>query len=581
MGNESNVWKMAKGYDIQPAALWAWVRQHATFEDWQWAQQVGDLFSDLKKDADVMYRHLSGVAPESIPLKEIDLGNYGKLPGWYYPLIAHPEFEGPGTPKAVIGGNGLEQEGFVRATTANGYTKARTEAKYPLALDLDMMPHRIGQMIHDIEMRPAIINASKIFYDKEVRTAIATRFGNEWRDALVPYLRDVANNANYVAKNQKRMEQVSEFIRQNMITTLVGLNPGTFLKHTPTALVQSIHEVGAGRFLRAMRGLWSVNEATGESNWQFAMRESEELQRRHTHFQETLGGAGDQLIPTKGYATLRSTVNYYASKPVAMGDLVSAVPTWLAQYTKSLEEGATHGDAVYMADRAVRRAHGSTSITNRSAVMRGGYSPWLASVYGFFNHIMNRQYEAAWQAGDALDMIKNKEGTYVDAMNEGQRFTGRLWAYVIAPAIIEELVSPLTNDEHESWGVKAAKGLTFTIGASWIGIRDLANAILNGRDPALGLATTAGKSITDVLRDVMKDKPLSKEHAGKLVKDASVLLGTSTGLMPAQVGKTAEFGLNIATGHDRPKGPWGWMVGARFGTLKGHSGTFNEWMRHH
>ncbi len=577
-GNKSNLEKMARGYGLEPEMVQAWLHRYATAEDWQWAQRVGDIFSDLKRDADVMYRNLSGVAPESIPLSPIATP-HGTLPGWYYPLIAHPEFESKGTSRKALGGNGLEEEGFIRATTANGYTKARTGAMYPLALDLDMMPYRIGQMIHDIEMRPAVINASKIFYDNDVRTAIATRFGNEWRDLLVPYLRDVTNASNYAAKNQKRMQQVGEFLRQNLITTLVGINPGTFLKHTPTALVQSIQEVGADRFSRAVRGLWSVNEATGERNWDFAMRESEELQRRHTHFMETLGGAGDQLIPKKGYASLRQTVNYWASYPVAMGDLASATPTWLAQYTKSLEEGATHGDAVYMADRAVRRAHGSTAITNRSAVMRGGYSPWLSSVYGFFNHIMNRQYEALWQAGEAIDAVKG--GDRSTAMADAQRFTGQLWAYVLAPAIIEELVSPLTNDEHESWGLKAAKGLTYTLGASWIVVRDLANAILNARDPALGLATTAAKSLTDVARDLAKDKPLGKAHAQKLVKDGATLLGTSTGLMPAQVGRTAAGVTGLAMGTERPQGPWAWMTLGRYGTLDKHPRTFQEWQRHH
>lgn len=576
-GNTSNLTKLAKGYGLQGEQVMAWLHQHATKADWDWAQKLGDTFADLKAEADVMYRNLSGVAPESIKLAPVDTP-HGQYPGWYYPLIAHPEFEGPS--KRMMGKNALEQDGYVRATTANGYTKARTGAIYPLALDLDMMPYRIGQMIHDTEMRPAIINASKIMYDKDVRAEISTRFGNEWRDMMVPYLVDVANSANYMTKGQKRLANVSEFIRQNMITTLVGLNPGTFLKHTPTALVQSIHEVGGKEFVQAMRSLWSINERTGESNWQFAMRESEELQRRHSHFQETLGGAADSLIPTSGFASLRATVQRYAATPVAMGDLVSAVPTWLAQYTKEINVGATHGDAVYMADRSVRRAHGSTAITNRSAVMRSGYNPWLASVYGFFNHIMNRQYEMTWKAGEAIDAVKDSDTAYTEAMQQGKSLTAQLFAYVVAPAIIEELVSPLASEDGESWGKKAAKGLAYTLGASWIGVRDFVNAALMAKDPGLGLMTTAMKTLADPIRDMTKDRPLSKEHAGKLVKDASTLLGTSTGLFPAQAGKVMEFGYGVHEGVEHPRGPWGWLTGMRYGTLKGHPETFDQWKRH-
>lgn len=577
VGNDSNLDKLARGYKVQKEQVLAWVHQHATKEDWDWAQKMGDIFAELKHEADLMYRNISGVAPESIVLAPVQTP-HGEYKGWYYPLIAHPEFEGP--TRRMMGPSALEQEGFVRATTANGYTKSRTGVAYPLALDLDMLPPRMKQMIHDVAMRPSVINASKIFYDKEVRGAVSKHFGNEWRDMLVPYLVDVANSANYMPKEQRIFTGVSEFVRQNMITTLVGLNPGTVMKHGPTALVQSLHEVGTIEFLKSMKSLVSINDRTGETNWQFAMKGSEELQRRHQNYIETLGGATDLLQPTTGYASLRATIQRFSAMPVAISDLLSAVPTWLAQYEKTTKEGSTHGDAVYMADRAVRRAHGSVAITNRSAVMRSGaFGQWLSSVYGFFNHIMNRQYEMVWKAGEMLG--EAKAGEYRAAMQRAPELTSMLFAYVLAPALIEEMVTPLISDDKESWGKKAAKGLAFTLGASWIGVRDVANAMLNGRDPSVGLLSTAGKTVTDVVRDLSKDKPFNKTHAGKLVKDAATLMGALSGVVPAQVGRVAQFSHGMIQGTERPKGPWGWMTGMRYGTLDRHPKTFAEWQRHH
>jgi hypothetical protein len=252
----------------------------------------------------------------------------------------------------------------------------------------------------------------------------------------------------------------------------------------------------------------------------------------------------------------------------------------MAEYKMQLEAGQTHGDAVYMADRAVRRAHGSVAITNRSGVMRGGaLSQWFASVYGFFNHIMNRQYELLWKSGETLGMVK--DGEYKAAMQRGGELTGMLIAYVVAPALIEEMVTPLMSQDGDSWGKKAAKGLAFTLGASWIGVRDIANALLNGRDPSVGLISTEAKTITDFARDLGKQGPFSKEHAGKVVRDGATLLGGLSGVVPAQVGRAAQFGYGVQAGTERPKGPWGWMTGARYGSLKGHPATFDEWQRHH
>lgn len=573
-GTDSNMVKMARGYKLDPKDMMNWVHQHATKADWDFVQGVWDnIFKDIKAKSDTMYRSLTGgVSAENIPPREIQTP-HGTYAGGYYPIIFHPEFEGKS--KTLMGKDVLEGENFVRATTPAGYTKGRTGYTAQLSLDLDAMPGRVAQMLHDVAMRPAVLNASKVFYDADIRKAISAHYGNEYRDLLIPYLRDVANAAGFNSKGQKAFAKTSEFIRQNMVSTLVGLNPGTVMKHGPTALMQSIQEVGPVAFGKAVANLFSKDEVTGETNWQFAMTNSLELQRRHQNYEETLSGARAQLVPDGKFMSLRQTVLKYASMPVALSDIASAVPTWLAQYEKASLAGENHGDAIYSADRAVRRAHGSTAVTNRPAIMRDA-SPWLTSVYTFFNHIMNRQAELVWKSGDALGMVK--DGDYAKAMGKVPELSAMLFAYVLAPALIEELVTPQTNKEGESWGMKAAKGLGFTLGASWIGVRDVASAIINGRDPSVGIYSTAGATITNLARDFGKNQPLSKDHAGRVIQDASALLGLGTGMMPEQVGRAARFGHDVATGQQHPKGPWGWVVGSRYGTLDKHSSTFGNYM---
>ena len=153
------------------------------------------------KKSDTMYRSLTGgVAPESIPIRPVDTP-HGQFKGGYYPVIYHSEMEG--TSKKLMGKDPLEQENYVRATTPAGYTKTRTGYAAPMALELDAMPGRIGQMLHDIALRPAVLSAAKIFYDHDVRSAIRAHFGAEYRDELVPYLRGVANASNYESKDRK------------------------------------------------------------------------------------------------------------------------------------------------------------------------------------------------------------------------------------------------------------------------------------------------------------------------------------------------------------------------------------------
>lgn len=562
VGNASNMDKLARGYSVKPEAIMSWLHQHATKEDWNWAQKQGDIFEEINKEAATMYRGLTGIEPEKIEIKPIQTP-HGAYAGWYHPVVYDPVWEGQS--KKLIGGSALEEDNYVRATTPRGYTKQRTGYAAPLSLYLDQTPVRMKQMLHDIAFRPAVINASKIFYDKEVRAAIAQHYGVEYRDLLVPWLRDVANSGNYRSDAAKVGTMVSEFMRQNIIATLIGFNPGTVMKHGPTAAVNSITEVGPINFLKAVKGLTEVNEATGESNWSFAMNTSEELARRHRHYIETLRGSSEKVL---GKQSFRDTMIKLGAYPVAISDLLSAVPTWLAQYEASMKAGEDHGSSIFMADRAVRRAHGSSVITNRPALMRGGpMAQWVSSLYGFFSHILNRQYELAWRAGDTLGLVK--EGEYSKAAENVPRLSAMFFSYVIFPALIEELVTPMTNDEKESWGKKAAKGLVRGMASSWIGIRDIAQAALSGHDPAAGLMATTAKAATDLYRDLAKGKEtFSKQHAGNIIQHAFTAFGALTGLTNAQEGRTGKFIYNYATGQEKPKGVGDWWHGLRTGTIK-------------
>lgn len=574
IGPRSNLFKLAKGYGLEPEHVMAWVHANATAEDWAFVRGVWDIFEDIKAKSDTMYRSLSGGVPaEDMPTFPIQTP-HGEVKGGYYPVMFHDEMEGRS--KKLMGKDPLEQDGYFRAATPAGYTKARTGYTAPLALDFDQMPGRIGQMLQDIGLRPAVINASKLFYDHDVRSAVRKHYGVEYRNEMLAYLKGVANAANQMEKSQQALTAASEFVRQNMITTLVGLNPGTVLKHGPTAAILSMREVGPANFAKAVASMFRVNEQTAESNWQFAMKHSLELQRRDRNWEESLYGATAGLVPGEKFAPWRQKIMQWSSKPVAMSDMISAVPTWLAAYEKEMGESGVHGDAVFAADRAVRRAHGSTASTNRTAIMRTA-NPWLTSVYNFFSDIMNRQMETIWKSGEILDRVK--EGEKKAAMAAAGSMTASMFAYAVWPAIVEHMVSGQAEDEHEPWALSASKAMVRTAASSWVGVRDFVNWMLYGFDPQLGMAGTAMKELGSAVNDLKKDHPFRKDHAGRILQDGAGMIGAMTGMMPQQVGRTARYLHDVNVGIEHPRGPWEWLVGLRFGTTKGHSRTAEDYLK--
>jgi hypothetical protein len=586
MGNDSNFVKMAKGYGLERAAIKAWVDQHATKADWEFVQGVWNIFSDIKVEADRMYRHLTGVAPESIPAVPIT-GMHGTYAGGYFPVIWHEIFKG-NSPK-LFGLRGLDEgtlgdQGYTKATTPAGYTINRVNYAAPISLSFDAVPNRMMQMLHDIALRPAVINANKFFGDAGVRRAIRNHAGKEYEDLLDPYLRDVANVQNFMSKSQAEFETWSSFLRQNMVSTLIGIP--TAMKHLPTAMVLSMKEVGPLNWLKALKSLVSIDPVTGERNYQFAMRSSEELQRRDRNAFESLYGAtgtlsmgagrtaGGQAVAAllgqrKGdqFDTLRSLVQNYASKPIAWSDKFSSVPTWLAAYEKAMKEGNTHGDGVYLADRAVRRAHGSSAITSKPQAMRT-MSPWFTTFFNFFNDIGNRQVEALWRAGDNFGLTNPDKK--IGAMRAAGVLSADMFAYVLWPAIIEQMVSPMDHDQNTPYAIRWAEDVGMTLCSSWVGVRDIANAVMNGKDPSVGLWGSATKEITDILRDITEKKK-NNEWWGKVIKDSLGAGGLLGGVVPLQAGSAAKYLVNVGLGAAHPRDAWDWLQGLRYGTNKKHS----------
>lgn len=579
-GSPSNLKVLAGGYKLAPEMVMDWLKANATKEDWAFAQKTWDIFDELKGKSDTMYRSLAKVAPKSVRVVPIDTP-FGQMKGGYYPLIRHEKWGGIPAPLKDI--KGLLSNSYIKsATPSAGYIKDRTGALYPLSFNLDAMPTRMMQEIHDINLRPALINAAKAFFDKDIERAVMRHFGSQYTDLFRPYIQDVANSANAPAtRNEKLMDDALTFLRQNLVTSLVGFNPITIGKHGFTAMGTSIKEVGVKSFLQAARDIVGNNEETGESNWDFVERMSTEIQRRHQNFSESLYGATQtNLIPTPGLQGKMQGWNQWirdnGGKPIAFADGLSSRTMWLSQYkTAMADNGGIVGDAVADADRAVRRAHGTTSIVGKSQIARRA-NPWLTSFYSFFSDMMNRQFEVLWQAGEANRLTKS--GDHDAAMKMGATAAAGLFAYSLWPALVEHIGSPpnLSKKQEEQEGPfgAAARAMIGYEFSGWIGVRDLVAAAVNGNDPSLGLGGTVLREGANSIQDLVKEFEHAINHTtdGKvahqqmLIRHAGQLTGILTG-MPNVVSRATAYAWGVEKGTEKHE-PWDWINGVRYGTAK-------------
>lgn len=582
-GNINNLTKLAKGYGLEPDQVMSWLAARTTKEDWDRAQKLGDIFNEVFEKANTMSHNVSGVGIQKLPLVPIQTP-FGEYAGWYNP-IKYDSLR-PGKSKALLGPNVPEAEGYYRATTPQGYTEQRTGYIAPVELDLDIVPIRMKQMLHDIAMRPAVIQLSKVFYNDRFKRAMINHLGEHQAEAMIPFLRDIANAANFKSMAEYYGNQGLEFFRQNTIATLIGLNPSTVMKHGPTAAFNSLNEVGIIPFAREFATLVKSDEATNQRNWTLAMDKSEELQRRMRNYTELFAGHGSEInirgAQTK-FSSYREFMMHVGATPVSISDLLSAVPTWLAKYKEEKANNATEGDAVNLADRAVRRAHGSSVLSNKPAIARtNALGAYFSSLYGFFSHMQQKHYELGWKAKDLLkDVVGKGSGDEAGATRHVPDLLKGFMSYIIIPALIEEMVTPYTNSEKESWGMKAAKTLGLGLSSSYIGVRDFVRAIVNVRDPQAGLVGTTLKAGSDLARDLSHGpQAFTRDKAGNIIKHGFALTGILTGLTNAQEGRFAEYLWRYNHNLERPKGPWELAVGMRYGKTDKHSRSFDQWLKH-
>src|SRR5882757_6030579 len=523
-GNRSNLKKLAGGYGITPEEAMNWVHKHATKEDWDRAQKIGDIFKSLVEEADKMGSNISGVPIEKIPIEPVQSA-HGTYSGWYHPIKYDPYR--PGTSKKLMGPNALQQEEYFRATTPSGYRKQRTGYIAPIELNLDIVPVRMMQMIQDIAMRPAVLNASKVLYDSRFQRAMIKHYGKEGTDQLIPWLKDSANFSNFNSASAAVADSTINHFKTNLVGTMVGLNPHTISKHGLTALINSANQVGPINLLKASASVFGQSSFdTAKRNVTFAMENIDELQRRNRNWSDTLHGQHEQSLGKLG---LREKSLQIGTSPIAFFDLMSAIPTGLAQFEKSMKEGVDRGQALFEASRAVRQAHGSSIIVNRPAIMRSnGLGQTMTALYGFFSHMLQKHYELAWKAKEAYKL--GTGGDLQGAISEIPKLVSHFIAYAVIPAVIEEAVTPYTNSEKESWGKKAAKTMVLGFSSSLIGVRDFVNGFINVRDPQAGLIGSFFKSISDVGKDLGRGGHMSPDQAGRAIKNAFVLTGALTGL---------------------------------------------------
>jgi hypothetical protein len=564
VGNESNLRALAEGYRVTPEQVMEWAHREATPQDWKWAEEAGKVFSDLQRESDLMTMRMNGSVIDKIPLGSIDTVA-GKLNGWYFPL-RYDRTQGGAHEQSV-----LDKQAYIRIMTEHGWENKRTGYIGPVRLGLEDLGQQIDRRLRDIHLREAVTEVSKFFEDRDVKTAIRRYQGDQYAEMPINWLKDITGQHGQQAGSLQAVGDFANFIRVNIISTLVGWNPGTIAKHNLSAYAQSVREVGVKPFLRAMGDLYQTDKETMKKNYEFAMENSLELQRRQQHWMETLGGALELQL---GKSSWRARSMQFNSLPMAITDGWGSKVTWLAKYRTVMEENTrkgiigdeAHQDAVTLADRAVRNSHGSTSIASKPEFMRmqGAMMQSLVSLYGFYNHVYQR-YNKMYNMTKMLGQEGAPRGQYIGSMGLD------LLAYAALPIAVHAW---LDGNDKDSWYKRFGEGAVNVVGGTLPVVRDvlhgIAHSIAKGRLELgqFGIFSGGGKALANVLSD-MNPKHWDKHHMGSMIEHAITMAGVSSGLLNQQFGRWSKYVTNLLSNEDKlPQDFWQGGRALRWGSTR-------------
>lgn len=569
VGNEGNLQRLSDGYRINAGALTDYLNATLTAEEWQFVQGVWDTIDTLWPEIARIEREVNGVAPDKVDAREV-VTPFGPLRGGYYPAVYdttrdYKAEENKGRESDLFEG------AYTRATTRASSTKERAEAvKRPILLDLGVINRHLGEVIHDITHREAVIRANRFLTNERVMRTIDAALGPEIRKQLRPWLKFVANSWAIERAGNEGFGKFIGQLRANATVVGMGLRATTMVTQI-AGYSNSVEVVGETAMAKAL-AQFTRNPAEA-IRW--VMENSDEVRNRMDTLDRDIRTELTRLNNiTATSKTMQAVLDSkkFVFHGIGYMDRLVSVPTWIAGYNNALAAGMDEVDARYAGDKAVRQSQGAGGPKDLAAIQRGtGNMGEALKLFTMFYSYFSAQYQRQ------RTLARDITGDDTRRPRNMPKLAARAFFLLALPPMLVELLrgivgAPSGPDDEEWW----AQWLMRKLLANALGpipfARDVFepawNGIVGNRvfNPSISPIQRAYDSVVKVGRDV--GKLVEGDETKSATKDVLELVGYSTGLVPGQVASATQFLVDVSSGDADPQGFGDWVEGLSTGKLK-------------
>ncbi|ALC13838.1 MuF-C-terminal domain-containing protein [Sphingopyxis sp. 113P3] len=549
-GNSGNYEKLLGGYGWSATGVEAMLARVMTQEEWAYVQEVWDIINSLWPDIEAMEKRVNDIAPEKVEARPVQT-KWGVLKGGYYPVVYDPRRNYESESYAAKG-DSLFEGIYTRATTPKGFTKERTNVERPIHLSLGVIHRHVGEVIHDLTHREAIMQADKFLQARPVMKAVDDSLGPEVRKQFRPWLQRIANEWAYDRAGQAGVEGFVKKARLNATIVGMGFRATTILLQA-AGYSNSFETVGLRWVSRRLKDVGNPEA------WNFVLEKSKEVRARMDTLDRDIR---DNVRKAAGQRNL-SAIKKFAFHGIGYMDRVVVIPTWLGAYDKAIAEGMSEDDAVYAADKAVRQSQGAGAAKDLAAIQSGrGTFGEAAKLLTMFYSYMSAFYQR--QRSFARDVRAAK-------LSDGPGLLARAWWLFIVPPLLSELLAGRTpdDDDDESWAEWALSNIIFQIFGPVPVLRDIGPTLwAKATDrPTFGYRFTPAQGGVESIINVGSDlgKIWRGEETKRATRNAIETTGYFTGLTTGQMAVAAQFLVDVGSGDANPDGIGEWWRGLTTG----------------
>lgn len=560
MGNEGNIQRLTDGYGWNRDAVLAVLNRELTADDWRFVQNVWDIIDTLWPEISAMERRVNGVEPEKVEAVPLET-SAGTLKGGYYPAVYDTARDLQAERNAGKASDLLDAA-YTRATTRASSTKDRLDkVKRPILLDVGVINRHLGEVIHDITHREAVINAHKFLSDSRVQTAVNETLGPEIRKQFQPWLKHVANQWAAERAGNEGFGKFVGKVRANTTAVGMGFRMSTIV--TQAAGYANSQEVLGGKWLSQAI---AQSAAHPIETFRFVAERSGEVRNRMDTLDRDIGALMRSLDerPAIKAATIPRDVARFMYHGIGYMDRVVVIPTWIGAYNKALAAGMSEQDAIYAGDKAVRQSQGAGAAKDLAAIQRGtgkwGEAAKLMTMfYSYFSAVYQRQRTLGrdMAGGSKRDM---------------PALLARAWWLLVVPSVLSQLLAGKGPDEDEDWGVWSFKQMLFNALGPIPVVRDL---VQPAWDKAAGNRSfgyqvspiqRAGETVVNTAGDAARI--VRGEETKRATRNALEVTGYATGLVPGQVATAVQFLVDVGYGEQDPQTAADWYRGLSRGKVE-------------